>query len=45
MSGETEDDQGQLRSSGLCLGSSSLSHGWWETTEGPGTEGIRFVSR
>lgn len=44
MSGETEDDQGQLRSSGLCLGSSSLSHGWWETTEGPGTEGIRFVS-
>lgn len=26
MSGETEDDQGQLKSSGLCLGSSSLSH-------------------
>ena len=45
MSDETEDEQGLLRSSGLCLGSSSLSHGRWETTEGPGTEGIRFVSR
>lgn len=45
MSDETEDEQGQLRSSGLRSGSSSLSHGRWETAEGPGTEGIRCVSR
>ena len=45
MSDETKDKQGRFRSSGLCLGSSSLSHGQWETTERPGTEGIRFTSQ
>lgn len=43
ISHEIRDKQSQLRSSGLCLGSCSLSQVQWETAERPEAEGIRFV--